>query len=320
MQPDVWEIDVPEAEWDAALAAMAGHPLQSSVWGRARRHVDGIVDHRIALYRGGVPILLARVERRKLPLQIGTVGWIPRGPVGALTQRSVVGLNEQLRKLGLLLVVSDPYIQVDASPEAEESSLPKTIWVDTSIGEDRLWKNLNGRWRRCIRTSRRDGVEVMETRKQEDIMVFANNCESLSMQKGFSMVGSAELIREVLHTTPTADIETRLFIAKYDGESVGGMCVIRCGHSLHYMWGETDRRYSRKEVGKAMHWCLLQWAANNNISRYDLEGIDPKNNPGVYNVKCKVGGQEIFLHGIKATPLGLRGHLLQWVGQIIGRW
>jgi len=41
-----WKREPSAAEWDHALAALAGHPLQSALWGESRRMVDGTRDCR----------------------------------------------------------------------------------------------------------------------------------------------------------------------------------------------------------------------------------------------------------------------------------
>ena len=51
-----WDKDPPPAEWDRALAALSGHPLQSCLWGDARRAVDGIAQHRWLARCHGEPI------------------------------------------------------------------------------------------------------------------------------------------------------------------------------------------------------------------------------------------------------------------------
>lgn len=54
--------------------------------------------------------------------------------------------------------------------------------------------------------------------------------------------------------------------------------------------------------------------------RYDLEGIDPARNPGVYQFKRKMGGIEVTLQGMDATPLSWTGHVFVSVGRRLGRF
>jgi lipid II:glycine glycyltransferase (peptidoglycan interpeptide bridge formation enzyme) len=44
-------------------------------------------------------------------------------------------------------------------------------------------------------------------------------------------------------------------------------------------------------------------------TRYNLEGIDPINNPSVYEFKKRLGGEEVTLYGYKHLPLNSVGRL-----------
>ena len=53
----------------------------------------------------------------------------------------------------------------------------------------------------------------------------------------------------------------------------------------------------------------MEWAVSQGCTRYDLEGIDPDNNPGVYAFKKKMGGEEVDLAGKEYQPLNMLGKL-----------
>ena len=319
MMPDIWKFDATEAVWDETLATLGGHPLQSTLWGRARRHIDGILEHRLALYRDGLPILLARIEIRELPFHGGTVAWIPKGPTGIWNRQTSTSLNEQLYNMGFQLVITDRYQEMEDVPLSQMSILPRTIWIDPTIGEEALWKNLNSQWRRHVRKSQKYGVTIFESKETLDVNQFASMCESLSKRKGFQLAGSSALIKEILGTPSEKDVESRLFVARYERDIVGGLAVIRCGESLHYFWGATDGKHSRQQVGKALQWRAIKWASEHAIIRYDLEGVDMENNPSVSRFKYKMGGREISLSGSQPHPLTLKGRIVLWAGQLIGK-
>ncbi len=106
-----WDKDPPPAEWDHALAALSGHPLQSCLWGDARRAVDGIAQHRWLARRDGEPIWMIRVEERKV--LGGKIAWAPRGPTGRTADMSLSvppGFDERLRAEGFALLICDPWV------------------------------------------------------------------------------------------------------------------------------------------------------------------------------------------------------------------
>ena len=125
----------------------------------------------------------------------------------------------------------------------------------------------------------------------------------------------SELITKPL----SKNTESRLFIAQYKGEIAGGAKVLRCGTSLHYMWGATNRKFAKKNIGHIIQWEIMKWAVDQGLERYDLEGIDPKKNKGVYEFKRKMGGKEITLPETRVYTLNLRGKIALWVGHKIKR-
>jgi lipid II:glycine glycyltransferase (peptidoglycan interpeptide bridge formation enzyme) len=63
----------------------------------------------------------------------------------------------------------------------------------------------------------------------------------------------------------------------------------------------------------------MDWALENGIERYDLEGIDPERNPGTYRFKIKMGGRPVELPGKRAYPLGAAGRVALSVGRWMGK-
>lgn len=311
-----WIINPVAAEWDHYLANLNGHPLQSALWGDARNHIDGREDLRLVFLQNGLPVWMARAELRRVR-GVGIVAWIPRGPTMAAgfdeaTIRSEISVL--FREHGVLLYITDQYAQSDA-----ESSSVRTIWIDLEQGMSELEKRIDKQWRYGARKALREGVEVQQCDSPDDVAKFYNMCLEISQSKGFELPGSRELMEKLLDSSHATNQDMRLFLAKFDGKIGAGAFVARSGKHAHYIWGAADRELSRLRVGEAVQWAVINWAVDNGCTRYDLEGIDPVNNPGVYAFKKKMGGEEISLKGIVSYPLGVRGNLLQFAGRVTGK-
>jgi lipid II:glycine glycyltransferase (peptidoglycan interpeptide bridge formation enzyme) len=120
-------------------------------------------------------------------------------------------------------------------------------------------------------------------------------------------------MRRLLEGERNGTVEARLFLARYRKQLGAGVFVIRCGRSMHYFWGATNRALSRERVGEAAQWAAIEWGLTQGCEVYDLEGIDPPRNPGVYAFKRKMGGNEITLSGKEYYPLGARGLVAAWI-------
>ncbi|MDB4303305.1 GNAT family N-acetyltransferase [Desulfosarcina sp.] len=301
--------------WDGMLAELNGHPLQSARWGEARREVDGHKSLYLMFEENGNPLCMARVETRRLPV-VGKVAWIPRGPSRALNVGSCdveIGLRQELRRYGFSLIISDEYTR------CSDISGIRTIWIDLVQGLDALKKRIDKQWLYGTRKAARQGVEVVRTASADELSAFYQMCSEISMSKGFELPGSEALMQKLLQAPMTPDQEMQLFLAKYEGRIGAGAFVARSGRHAHYFWGASDRELSRLRVGEAVQWAVIEWAHEQGCSRYDLEGIDPVNNPGVYAFKKKMGGDEVTLQGMRSYPLNWRGTAIKAVGRLTRR-
>lgn len=315
-----WAEDLSPVEWDQHLASIGGHPLQSALWGDARAEVDGIEDHRWAAFAGNELVWMGRFEERRIG-RVGRVAWLPKCSPTIHPGTAAVHAEFllKLRRQGYLLCIEDVYGRhFDCFPFGESFlPMPKTIWIDLKDGKEKLLGDLHKQWRYGVRAAERAGVVIEQSKAQEDIAAFFELCGEISKKKEFVFPGSEQLLAVLLlHSPSSPDTEARLFLARFEGKIAGGALVLRCGRSLHYFWGASDRAFARQRPGEAVQWAVMEWALSQGLEVYDLEGIDPENNPGVCAFKRKMGGEEITLSGKHAFPLRIVGR----VALTAGRW
>lgn len=320
-----WEKDPPATDWDRVLAELGGHPLQSCRWGDARHAVDGIVQHRWLARRAGQPVWMIRVEERKT---FGAkIAWAPRGPAGRTAAMSLSvppGFDARLRAEGFSLLVSDPWIEIGGGNSADgkggASGRPRTIWLDLSLGKDGIFKRMHEHVRNGIRRAAKAGVQVETTQDRERIDEFAALCASISKRKGFELRLTAALIDRLLCDSRSRnDVDAVLFLALQRGRLGAGLFILRVGRSAHLIGAATDRALRRDRVGEACQWGVIEWAIARGCTRYDLEGIDPVNNPSVYEFKKRLGGEEVILCGHEHRPLNLLGRAMSGFIRLGGR-
>lgn len=313
------------SRWDAAIARLNGHPLQTALWGEARRRADGIESESYAAVAEGSVVWAARVEVRAVPL-LGKIAWVPKGPAaiaGPIRTECRRHWLALLRQQGYLLCVVDPWEEThDRSPvePGVRGQCARTIWIDLSLGTDRLWAGLDKQWRYGVGRARRQGIAVEETRRTEDVEAFFRLCRAVSRSKGFRLPASLALMQALLGPEPGSNSSAHLFAARAGSEIVSGALVLRSGRSIHYFWGATDRAVPGSRAAEATQWAIIEWAIANGCVRYDLEAIDAENNPGVYAFKKRMGGEEIMLSGTRGYALSPVGLLLKSVyGKLPGR-
>lgn len=304
--------------FDATLATFSGHTLQSALWGNARNKVDGLSQLLLECRtESGEVTGLARVEERPIPL-LGKIAWLPKGPVlpGNETGMAETSLRAELKRRGFIACITDQY----AVSQKPHSQSPRTIWLDLTLGLDALSKGFDSQWRYGAKRALREGVMVRTTMMPMEVSTFYHLCNALSASKGFSLPGSEALMLELIRSSSADEkVGMSLYVADIGGVIAGGALVARSGRHLHYFWGASDRRFSRYRVSEAIQWQIIQDGVNSGMVRYDLEGIDPTGNPGVYQFKRKMGGREVTLQGTETTPLSWVGRVAVGVGRRLGR-
>lgn len=314
-----WDKDPPAVEWDHALAGLSGHPLQSCLWGNARRTLDGIAQHRWLARRDGEPVWMIRVEERRV--LGGKIAWAPRGPTGRTADLSLSlppGFEKHLKAEGFSLLISDPWVRTTGRLAAGRDDVwrpkPRTIWLDLSVGGDVIFKNFHKHVRNGVRRAARAGIRVETTSDPKRIGEFADLCSTISARKGFELRMTSTLINTLLnHSKNSEDVEAVQFVSLKDSKLGAGLFVLRVGQSVHQIGGGTNRDLRTERVGEACQWGVIDWALGRGCTRYDLEGIDPANNPSGYEFKKRLGGEEITLPGHAHTPLNLSGRAMSWV-------
>ncbi len=308
MEYDIENI-VSSHKWDKNLVALKGHPLQSALWGDARRFCDGIEDDRWCIKQNEQLIALLRVEHRGIGPFKKLIAWAPQGPtIDSRFQWSMIKQKvlEQLKLNKHCLLVTTPWERV---VEHASTMSRQTIWINLEVGKEQLWKNLHEKCRYGARRAQRTGMSIETYKEKIKVDAFFKLCQQVSYNKRFRLNGSSELLYFLLNQNETPDVEGRLFLANLNHHLTGGAFILRVGKTIHYMWGGVDRRYSNERVGEYIQWQVIEWACSQGYHRYDLEGIDEIANPGVASFKKKMGGEVIRLPGKLTCPLNWQGRI-----------
>jgi GNAT acetyltransferase-like protein len=301
--PITWRDDVSEECWDAALAHLGGHPRQSALWERVRVEIDGAQSKRHLASRDGRPVCMIRAEVHQHP-QLGRALWVPRGPTPALPLGAWwPSLRDRVSAEGVEVVVTDSWAETGADcGQALWQQPSATVWLDLRIGREHLWDALAKQWRYGIRHAARRRVRVEETRQPSDIERFCALCREIAMTKQFSFPWSPNALRLLLEHR-SENTECALLAAWAGGAMAAGAFIFKLGQSAHYFWGGTDRAYAQYSPGEAVQWAAIEWALGRGATLYDLEGVDPLRNPGVYHFKRRMGGRVVQLAGTHFHPL-----------------
>ncbi|EKD69890.1 MAG: FemA-related protein [uncultured bacterium] len=296
-------------EWDVLLAEMGGHPLQSALWGEAKKTVYGKSQRFLAFYNENKIAALARAEQRGAK-PFTKITWIPQGP----TLASGIGWEDiqddflsYSKKTGDSLCIFSPWKPL---PNSEKKQSRQTSWIDLSLGKEKLWSALDKQWRYGVRSALRLGAQNYFAISPQEVAEFYQLCITVSQKKTFRFQYNQAFMQYLLDHGDENSVEAKLFLVKCENKIAAGAFILRSGKNCHYMWGAVDRKYGKLRVGELVQWSVIEWACEKNCTLYDLEGIDEIKNPGVAAFKKKMGGQIIQLFGEQFHSFNWRGKIL----------
>jgi lipid II:glycine glycyltransferase (peptidoglycan interpeptide bridge formation enzyme) len=287
-------------EWDGYVAALSGGFYQTYGWGEVRR-VAGWQPLRLLARRGGQVIAAASVlVKRKLGL---TVCWVPGGPLGASEVfdgkfRTAIGyaLGTKLFYCRISLLRTDHGSEVaflaSAGWQRPKVAMSSGLTMSYALAGDEAerLKRTSGNWRHNLKRSGRYGlrIEYWEVPDLDAISALYREMESLkSLPEQHSEVELAAIFKECRDRVVVyrcLDCEDRLLAIR-----AAGLCGATAMDLLAVAGGEARKVYA----SHATLWALLDHCSRLGLKDYDLSGVDPVGNKGVFD----------FKHGTGATLL-----------------
>lgn len=269
---------------------------------------------------------------RALGLRIGYVQWGPllwkrdsqiTCSVEALRQLRQVYLHQNVNVLRIVPNIRDDEMGQLLAMMLREAGfvhIPsvkpyRTFMLQVDDSEENIRMRLRKSFRRDLKKAEQTGIEIRQGHSDE----FCKMLEDLYLEslkrKGFKGLNPQEFIKtEGL----LSDHEKMNIIAAYlDGEPISVLLASNLGDTAVVLLAASN------EKGLACGSSYLIWyraaisALNAGMKLYDLGGIDPKDNPTVWQFKSRMGGEEIHYIGAFETCTNPRVRTIRHIAERI---
>jgi len=289
--------------WDQNLVQFSDcSPFQSYAWGEYRRSLAWQPCRWLAFDDRDQVVAMMQASLRRYPFGIGLV-WCEGGPVGDLATcdeslpaaiKETTGLKrfycrfrcDRERKVDDSLRLAAQGWTMPWAPLTSNYSMT----LDLSQGEERLLGGCDRNWRRNLRRSQECNLTVrqwLDPRVDEVLSVY------ISMQdlKGLDEQHSREEIEQLLK-----NLKQQLVLYRCDDERGNVVSLLGClvtGDSACAVFWATS------EIGRELHasfasfWAMVKHCCRIGLKSFDLAGIDPVRNRGVYRFKKATGARPI---------------------------
>ncbi|HEX4004998.1 MAG TPA: peptidoglycan bridge formation glycyltransferase FemA/FemB family protein [Acidobacteriaceae bacterium] len=175
----------------------------------------------------------------------------------------------------------------------EPSDLYRTFVVDLAAPLDELRSKLDAKWRNKLKQAEKNHLTVISGSGNEEYRRFCAMYSEMRKRKTFdTTVDVAEFGRMQEQLSESQRMHVLLCLDK--DIPVAGIVASAMGDSAIYLLGATSDAGLNAKGAYLLQWTLMGWLRERGTRWYDLGGIDPEGNPGVYYFKRGFSGADVF--------------------------
>lgn len=321
-------IPVNKDQWQAMATRFLDNNYQQSwEYSQALAEMRHAKCEHIAIQSDDELLGLANIRLRSLPVIGGGIAYVSGGPLTRLgndgdidrLRRCINALQKvYVEKRGLALRILSPIgcplWNEQASRVFEEAGFNitdrsrsyRTFLLDINRSLDDIRSTCSKYWRRNLRRSEQKGFEVTAGESSKDFQSVCYLYEQLLGRKKFSADLNAEFYAD-LQTQLSGDKRFIAFTVRNDGVAVAGLLCSMLGDTCVPLILAADEQGLRNYAVYLLQWRSIEVAHERGLCHYDLGGIDPDKNVGVYNFKKGLRGLDVQAPGpFESSPADFR--------------
>jgi len=168
----------------------------------------------------------------------------------------------------------------------------RTFVLDLSPSLEELRKRLDKKWRNQLSNAEKNGLKVMAGTGNQEYENFSIIYKEMRKRKTFETTVDVDEFAHIQRELPEAQ-RMQVLICEDKGVPVAGIVASAMGDSAIYLLGATGDHGLKSKGAYLLQWTLIKWLKDHGIRSYDLGGIDPQLNPGVYHFKEGLSGRDV---------------------------
>jgi lipid II:glycine glycyltransferase (peptidoglycan interpeptide bridge formation enzyme) len=318
MDDQEFQLEVDQATattWAEALDGFADASVYQTWAFGAVRWGERNLSH-LLLRRDGDIVAMAQVALagpRKLGIGIAYLRWGPlwqrkgREQEPRILDRMAAALHaEYAKRRGLFLRIlpnayagtprGDDFRSAFArygSEEFKSGDSYRTLIVDLTPSLRDLRTALDQKWRNQLNRAEKNQLAIREGGSERDFAAYIAMHEEMLARKRFA--GSSD-VREFARMQAMLPLGQRMkvMLCEHEGAPVAGLVGTCMGDWGIYLFGATTERGLKTKGAYLLQWRMIEWLKAQGARGYDLGGINPETNPGVYHFKAGLAGRDVL--------------------------
>jgi len=316
MRNIVWQVEVDKvqsAEWSKLLDLFDDASIyQTAAYGEVRWGQRNI--SRIILKRDGEVMGIAQLRIiRPTPLKYG-LAYLRWGPLwerrGVLQNTEVPGRlaraieDEYVNRRGLFLrIIPNAFVNSSRAnvfrtafsnlscEYHEANSRYRTFLMDLTPTKEELRQKLDKKWRNQLTHSEKNHLTVTIGNGLKEYRTFCDMYYQMRKRKAFETTVDVDEFRRIQETLIESQ-RLKVLICKDHEIPVAGLVASTIGDCAIYLLGATSDEGLKSKGSYLLQWTMISWLKEHGIKTYDLGGIDPEGNRGVFHFKKGLAGVE----------------------------
>jgi lipid II:glycine glycyltransferase (peptidoglycan interpeptide bridge formation enzyme) len=313
-------------EWIALAAGFEDHNYRQCFdYAAMLAARSNAVAENVVVTEDDEPIGLASVRVKRLPGTGTGIAYLSGGPLvrrrdGARLERVLEALRAEYVDRRRLVLRIAPAIGDEAwNAEQDECLLAggflpgdhlrpyRTMMVDIGRPLADVRKGFAKKWRNLLSNAERRELRVTEGTDPGLFKDFEPLFDELVARKGIDVELGADFYAQLQPQLPESE-RLHVAIAWVDGAPAAGVVASIHGDTAVYLLGASNEVGRGTNAAYLLQWKVMEAASERGCRWYDLGGIDPVGNPGVFRFKERMGGAEAFSPGpYELAPSRLRG-------------
>jgi hypothetical protein len=169
----------------------------------------------------------------------------------------------------------------------------RTFVLDLAPSVEELRKRLDKKWRNQLSSSEKKGPKVVAGSGSDEYRTFCLIYNQMRKRKTFETTVDVEEFGRIQQDLAESH-RMRILICEDKGVAVAGLVASAMGDSAIYLLGATSDEGLKSKGAYLLQWTLIKWLKEHGVRWYDLGGIDPERNPGVYHFKRGLSGTDVY--------------------------
>lgn len=188
----------------------------------------------------------------------------------------------------------------------------RTLLINLDYSIEDLRKGLNPKWRGHLNKSERNNLTLLEGFDDNLFKRYIAIHKKMISRKKFVAGSDVNEFRLMQHNLPEG-YKTKVWLALSDDSPIAGVVTSFVGDMGIYLYGATTSDGLKKQGSYFLQWKIVNWLKENGAKWYNLHGINPIDNPGVYTFKaglCGKNGKDVHFLGVYDSCQSVGSHIV----------